>query len=175
MGCSGSQPAQDNNVNANEAIIISKENSANGTSDHMEPVITDGIEATVNSLQDSNGVVSPQGNHKAVNRAVKGNSLKRSRTRRPSDGKFGIENAWDVPKIKKNHLENVVTRSAQAELADLESEYGKDGVDLASSRVHSSEQDTENLMGSSPGGTFDYSERMSKQRSIRKVNIMPMN
>lgn len=167
MGCSGSQPIQEINAKENEAVNLSKENIANENVDQPRQAKADGMETTANLLQDANPVAKER------------NSLKRSRTKR--DGEEIIENAWGVSKVKKN-LETAQSRPEQDGLVDFESEYGKDGVDLASSHVHG-DQDTEKLINNSlgartsPNGTYsvDYSEQMGKKRSIHKVNTVLIN
>lgn len=181
MGCSGSQPAQGTSANESEAIIVSKENSAVGNADQLGSAKTDGVETTENLLQDVKAAEGNQLNltNRPVNRTgQEGGSLKRTTAKR--DGKE-VENAWGVSKVKKNK-ENVVSKPAQEEPADFESEYGRDGVDLTSSQVEG-DQDNEKLISTKlgtrtlPDGTYyaDYIERMGKQRAIHKVNIVLMN
>ncbi|KAL9962282.1 hypothetical protein ACROYT_G031369 [Oculina patagonica] len=174
MGCSGSQPAQSVSANDSEAIIVSKENSANGNADQLGSAKIDGIETTENLLQDAKAAEGNQLNltNRSVNRTgQEADNLKRTIAKR--DGKE-IENAWGVSKVKKN-IENVVSKPGQAVLVDFESEYGRDGVDLTSSQVEG-DQDKERLISAklgtriSPDGTYgaDYIERMDKQRAIHK-------
>lgn len=166
MGCSGSTPIQE----------ISKEDSAKGSSDQSQQEKADGIETTENSLQGTN---TTEGNQLGPDI-----SLKRSRPKRDCPDQI-IDNAWGITNVKKNvkNLERTHLRPRPEEIVDLESEYGKDGVDLASSHVDGDHQDKEKLIKNSvsartsPDGTYfvDNSERMSKQRTIHKVNIMQIN
>ena len=171
MGCNGSQPAKGANSSENEAIVISKENSANGSADQLKLAKTGGAEATENLLQDANAAEENQ--LITFNRTGKeSNSLKRTGTKR--DGK-GIENAWGVSKVSKNIENEVISKPKEEELADFESEYGKDGVDLTSSHVDG-EQDNEKLINSSLGTrTSPDGTCINKQRGIHKVNIMLIN
>lgn len=179
MGCSGSQPAQGANSSENEAIVISKENSANGSADQLKSAKTREVDATENLLQDANATEEKKlnlTNGASVKRTGQAeiNSLKRTKTKR--DGK-GVENAWSVSKVSKNIEKEVIRKPAREveELADFESEYGKDGVDLTSSHVDGA-QDNEKLINNSldtrtsPDGTC-----INKQRGIHKVNIMLIN
>ena len=179
MGCSGSAPIQELNAEPeNEEVNLSKENSANGIADQPGQAKATGIETTANSLQDTNPT---EGNQ--LGPVKERNSLKRSRPKR--DGEQIIDNAWSTSKIKKNvkNLEISQSRPKIEDLVDMESEYGKDGIDLASSHVHGDHQKKEKLISNSLGarksrdGTYsvDNTERMSKQRTIHKVNTMPIN
>ena len=167
MGCNGSQPIQEINAEESEAVNLSKEHSVNENVDQPRQAKADGMNTTANLLQDANPTAKER------------NSLKRPKAKR--DGEEIIENAWGVSKVKKN-LENAQSRPKQEGLADVESEYGKDGVDLASSHVQGN-QDKEKLIHNSSGArmspegthSVDYSERMGMQRSIHKVNTMLIN
>ena len=170
MGCSESQPVQDKDAIETEAIVTSERNGPQ----QPEPAKAD--VGTENSLQEVNSVQL-----NSIHEHVKGPEGT-STLKRPSRRSSEMENAWGVVKVNKN-LENAFTNPQVPEVEDLESEYGKDGVDLASSHVQSG-QDTDRLLGSSlgartsPDGTYrgDYTERMNNQRpSIRKVNILSMN
>ena len=166
MGCSGSTPIQE----------ISKEKKAKGISDQPRLENADGIETTENTLQDTN---TAEGNQLGPD-----NSVKRSSPKRNGREQI-IDDAWGISKVKKNvkNLENSQSRPKPVELVDLESEYGKDGVDLVSSHVDGDHQDKEKLINNSlgtrtsPDGTYfvDNSKRMNKQRSIHKVNTTQIN
>ncbi|XP_020617456.1 uncharacterized protein LOC110055409 [Orbicella faveolata] len=171
MGCSGSAPIQEFNAEENEAGNLSKENSVKEIADQPRQEKADGIETTANSLQDTNPT---EGNQLGPDKEI--NNLKRSRPKR--DREQIIDNAWSISKVKKNvkNLESSQSRPKPEGLVDLESEYGKDGVDLASSHVYGDHQDKEKLINHSlgarmsPDGTYsvDNSERMSKRRSFHK-------
>lgn len=175
MGCSGSAPIQKFNAEENEAGNLSKENSVKEIADQPRQEKADGIETTANSLQNTNPT---EGNQLGPDKEI--NNLKRSGPKR--DKEQIIDNAWGISKVKKN-LESSQSRPKPEGLVDLESEYGKDGVDLASSHVYGDHQDKEKLINHSlgarmsPDGTYsvDNSERMSKRRSIHKVNTMLIN
>ena len=171
MGCSGSAPIQEINAGENERENLSKENCANGIVDQQRQAKADGIETSENSLQDTNPA---EGNQ--LSSVKKGNSLGRLRLKR--DGEQIIIDAWGKSTVTKNvkNVESSQSRREPEELIDLESEYGKDGVDLASSHVHGDHQDRENLI-INPDKTYsvDNIERMSKQRTIYMVITMSIN
>lgn len=170
MGCSGSAPIQEINAEEDEGVNLSKENSANGIADQQRQPKADGIETTANSLQGTNPA---EGNQQGSDR--KKNSLRRLRLKR--DGEQIINDAWGKSTATKNvkNLESLQSRHKPAELVDLESEYGKDGIDLASSHVHRDHQEKEKLINCDGTNSVDSSERMSNQRNIYRVITIPIN
>ena len=177
MGCSGSTPIQEINAEENEAVDLSKDNSANSIEDQPRQAKADAIETT--ALQDAKPT---EGNQLGL--VKEKYMLKRSRAKRDGE-QIIVDNAWGISKVKKNleNLESSQSRAKPEEMVDLESEYGKDGVDLASHHVHGHHEETEKSINnslsasSSSDGTYsvDNSERMSKQQTIHKVNTMPIN
>lgn len=175
MGCRWSTPIQEINAEENEAVDLSKENSANGIADQPRQAKADGIKKPANSLQDTNPT---EGNQ--LGQAKNNSSPKRPRAKR--GGEQIIDNAWGISRGQKN-IESSQSEPGPEGLIDLESEYGKDGVDLASSHVHGDHEVTEKVINNMSGarrstdGTYSVnnSERMSNQRSIHKVNTMPIN
>ena len=171
MGCSGSAPIQEINAEENEGENLSKENSANGIADQQRQAKAGGIETSANSLQDTN---LAEENQRGSD--MKRNSLRRLRPKR--DGERIINDAWGKSTVAKNvkNLESSPSRRQPEELVDLESEYGKDGVDLASSHVHGDYQEKEKLIKNCDETySTDNIERMNKQRTIYMVITMPIN
>ena len=170
MGCSRSAPIQEINPEEDEGVNLSKENSTSGIADQQRQAKADGIETAANSLPDTNPAEENQ-----LGTDKKRNSLRRLRLKR--DGEQIINDAWGKSTVTKNvkNLTSLQSRHKADELVDLESEYGKDGVDLASSHVHGDHQEKENLINDCDGNSWDNSERMSNQRSIYRVITMPIN
>lgn len=175
MGCRWSTPIQEINAEESEAVDISKENSANGSADQARQVKADGFKKPANSLQDTN----PTGGNQ-LGQAKSNSSLKGPRAKR--GGEQIIDNAWGISRGQKN-IESSQSEPGPEGLIDLESEYGKDGVDLTSSHVHGDHEVTEKVFNKMSGArrstdetySVNNSERLSKQQSIHKVNTMTIN
>lgn len=158
MGCSESKPSQGNGRAEAEVIISSNGNGLQET----EPAKT---KATDNSLQDVNPI-QLNSTHGSVKRPEESNIMKPLRAR-PS----GLENAWGNTRVVNENLENTFNKPQVQKVDDFGSEYGKDGVDLASSHVQSG-QDAEKFVSNSlgartsPDGTYsaDYNERLNHER-----------
>lgn len=165
MGCSESKPAQSNETSEAEAIISSNGNGSQET----ETVKTSGMD---NSLQEVNPM-QLNSSHEGVKRPEQLSVMKPPRAR-PSS----LENAWGNTRVVNKNLENAFNKPQVQKVEDFGSEYGKDGVDLASSQVQNG-QDTDKFVSSSlgartsPDGTYsvNYNERLNFQErpGIHKV------
>ena len=173
MGCGKSTLAHGVDSNEND-VIINKEDSVKENA--TEPGKIEAIEAKDTPLQDSgnSGSFAPQLKNKSVSKPT---MMKRKLPRaRKLDTGRQIENAWGATKVQKN-IENAPIKPQREKVADMdfEGEYGRDGVDLASSHVTNGYETDKLVNGTlgprtSPDGTNFNNYKEGVNRASHKVN-----
>ena len=178
MGCSSSQ--QEQHTNSNEAqVVVSNQNTAagglqteneSGEGEQTGSDLQEDKRLGISSLRENDIFGAP---HKP---GIKNrNSFERGER---SSQRATVANAWGTSNTRKNVELSGISDGLRDGTTDFENEYGRDGVDMTSSKV-TKNRDTDKENSGSPSfrtspadqTLYDgFASQLNRQRFQRKVN-----